>query len=135
MGDKTIRPDSLHRDSWRVRAVRETGGNKTLMGCFVLAILGLQHGIKPPRFGSRAAINAGGMAIANMQTADGVKHPAFCLGPVQTITDNFRGLADHLKLSDKDRVEMFAELKKWFVHDARANQTAEDRGLANATKH
>jgi hypothetical protein len=135
VAEKPILPDSAYRDSWKVRAVRETGGNKTLMGCFVLAILNLQHGVKPPRFGSRAVINAEGLVFSNMQAADGTKHPNHCLGPVQVITDNFRGLADHLELSDKDRVAMFAELKKWFVHDARANQSNEERGLSNGEGH
>lgn len=116
-------------ERWQHRAVRETGGNTTLMGCFVLAVLGWQHGRKPPRFGSKAVINAEGMVICHMQDKNSVKHLNHCLGSVQTITDNFRGLADHLKLMDWERKEMFGELRKWFAHDARANETKEQRGL------
>lgn len=121
-----ITPFSEH---WKHRAVRETGGNSTMMGCFVLAILGWQHGRKPPRFGSRAVINKDGVVISNMQDKDGVKHLNHALGPVQDIIDSFRGLADHLKLDDAERVEMFSELKKWFAHDERANQSNEERGI------
>jgi hypothetical protein len=116
-------------EHWKTRAVRETGGNKTMMGCFALAILGLQHGITPPRFGSTAKIDAQGIVYSNMQTKDGKMYRNHCLGPVQDIIDSFRGLADHLKLNDVERQAMMDELKKWFIHDARANQTNEERGL------
>lgn len=117
------------KERWQHRAVKETGGNSTLMGCFVLAILGWQHGRKPPRFGSRAVINAEGMVFSNAQNADGKMFKNECLGRLQDLTDSFRGLADRLKLNDLEREEMFGELRKWFVHDARANQTNSERGL------
>ena len=126
---KIIMPETMGGTHWKTRAVRETGGNKTLMGCFVLAILGLQHGIKPPRFGSRAYINAEGLLFSNAQNADVRMYRNECLGPIQAVVDSFRGLADHLNLDDHERVAMFDELKKWIVHDARANQTNEERGL------
>jgi hypothetical protein len=121
-----IIPTEYH---WKHRAVRETGGNTSLMGCFVLAICGWQHGRHPPRFGSTATINKDGVIIAHMQTKEGTIFPNQQLGQVQTVIDNFRGLADHLKLNDDERIEMFTELKKWFVKDERANQNAEERGL------
>jgi hypothetical protein len=120
----------LHpKERWQHRAVKETGGNTTLMGCFVLAILGFQHGRKPPRFGSHAAINEDGMVIAHAQNADGKMFKNENLGHVQNVIDSFRGLADRLKLADWERDEMFSELRKWFVHDARANESSNERGL------
>lgn len=116
-------------DHWQHRAVKETGGNTTLMGCFVLAILGWQHGRKPPRFGKTARIDKNGNVFSNMQDKNGIMYRNHFLGGVKDITDSFRGLADHLKLDDKQRGEMFAELKKWFAIDERANQTNAERGL------
>ena len=107
-------------ENWQYRAVERTGGNQTLMGCFMLAILGWQHGRKPPRFGKIAKILADGTVVSNMQNADGKVFPNHVLGPIQTIVDNFRGLADNLKLNDADRIEMFSELRKWFAIDLRA---------------
>jgi hypothetical protein len=109
--------------------VRETGGNQTLMGCFVLAICGWQHGRHPPRFGSNAIIDENGMLFSNMQNAEGAMFANHCLGDVKTVVDSFKGLADHLKLDDKERIEMFDELRKWIKLDKRANQTNEERGL------
>lgn len=107
------------RDSWQRRAVEKTGGNQTLMGCFVLAILGWQHGRHPPRFGKVATINKDGIIITNMQNKDGEIFPNHSLGNVKTVIDNFRGLADELKLNDRDRRAMFDELRKWFIKDER----------------
>ena len=115
--------------TWKANAIRAANHNRSLLGCFVLAILGLQHGIKPPRFGSTANIDKDGLLYSNMQDKDGKIHQNFCLGPVKDLVDNLRGLADHLKLDDKDRVEMFDEFKKWIKHDARADQTNKERGL------
>lgn len=115
--------------SWQKRAIRATDGNKTLIGCFVLAILGFQHGIKPPRFGKTATIDKDGILYSNMQDKDGKVFQNHCLGPIGDVRDNFRGLADHLKLSDAERNAMFDELKKWISHDVRADQTNKERGL------
>lgn len=108
-----------NRESWQRRAVDKTGGNQTLMGCFVLAILGWQHGRHPPRFGRTATINKEGLIITNMQAKDGQVFPNHQLGQVQTVVDNFRGLADELKLNDEERKQMFDELRKWFFKDER----------------
>ena len=118
--------------SWQKRAIRATDGNNTLLGCFVLAILGLSRAlIAPyPRFGSTAIIDKDGLVYSNMQDKDGRMYRNHCLGPIEDIRDNFRGLADHLKLSDNEREGLFSDLKKWRSHDARADQTAEERGLA-----
>lgn len=115
-----ILPASAVLDRWQHRAVRETGGNTTLMGCYVLAVLGWQHGRKPPRFGKTARIDKDGVVWSNMQTKEHNIYPDHCLGPLRDIVDSFRGLADHLKLNDDERVAMFDELKKWFVKDERA---------------
>lgn len=110
-------------DSWQRRAVVKTGGNQTLMGCFVLAILGWQHGRYPPRFGRVARINKDGYVFSNMQSKDGSVYHDYAFGPVQTVIDNFRGLADELKLNDDERKQMFGELRKWFFIDERAKST------------
>lgn len=113
------------KDSWQRRAVEKTGGNQTLMGCFVLAILGWQHGRHPPRFGRVATITKEGWVKTNMQAKDGTIHPNHNLGPVKVVIDNFRGLADELKLNDDEREQMFSELRKWFYRDERAHSTLE----------
>lgn len=110
----------LNERRWQHRAVERTGGNQTLLGCFVLAILGFQHGRKPPRFGRIARIDKDGNVYSNLQTKDGIIIRNQTLGPVQNIVDSFRTLADELDLTDAERQEMFGELRKWFAIDERA---------------
>lgn len=124
-----ILPDGYRDKHWKTRAIHATDGNKSLLGCFVLAVLGMQHGVRPPRFGSTANIDKDGLLYSHMQAADGQIFQNHCLGPVEDVRDNFRRLADHLKLSDSERVELLGELKKWIRHDARADRTVKERGL------
>ena len=126
---------TLGGEHWKTRAVRACkpaggfrGGEDMLMVCFLLAVFGWQAGFKP-RFGRIARIDKEGMVFSDCVDGYGVKHKAECLGPVERIIDNFRGLADHLKLTDDERIELFSELKKWFAYDARADQNATERGL------
>ena len=119
MSGQLLLPD--HLDHWQHRAVRETGGNQTMLGCFVLAILGWQSGRKPPRFGKIARVDKDGQLWSNLQTADGQVLMNHHLGPVKQVIDEFRGLADHMKLADEERVQMFSELRKWIAIDERAN--------------
>ena len=108
------------RNSWQARAVEATGGNTSRLGCLVLAILGWQHGRKPPRFGSTAVILKDGTVMSNFQNKAGNMFANQAICTVQEMVDSFRGLADHLKLNDIDRLAMFEELRKWIREDKRA---------------
>lgn len=110
-------------NSWQCRAVERTGGNQSLLGCFVLAILGWQHGRHPPRFGRVCRIDKEGVVYSNMQAKDGVIHRNHRLCPISEVIDSFRGLADDLKLADGERQAMFDELRKWCFIDERAKST------------
>lgn len=116
MGRFLVAPD----DSWQRRVVNYTEGNETLLGCFVLAILGWQHGRKPPRLGRVANIDHNGILYSNMQTKDGLIMPNHKLGPVQDVVAQFNRVCDDLKLPDQDRIALFTEFRKWIRKDARA---------------
>lgn len=122
-------------ERWQHRAVKESGGNQSMIGCIVLAILGWQHGRKPPRFGKIAVINHQGFVITNFQKRDGTILQAHTIGHVDDINGGLRKLADFLKLSDIDRLGMFEEFRKWIAHDYRADQRPEERGLTNGGLH
>jgi hypothetical protein len=126
-GTKLWMPDD--KDRWQHRAVKETGGNQSMIGCVVLAILGWQYGRKPPRFGKIAIINREGFVITDFRQRDGTIHQAHAIGQVQEIVGGLRKLADAMNLCDLDREEMMVEFKKWIAHDYRADQTIEERGL------
>jgi len=111
------------QESWQYRAVEKTGGNQSELGCYILATLGWQHGRKPPRFGSTAWIDKDGIVHSHVQTKEGQVYLNQAMRSIQEITDNFRGLADELKLNDDDREAMFTELRKWIAKDERAHST------------
>lgn len=110
------------RAGWKFRAVTATQANQTPLGCMVLRVT--NHPVsKPPRFSLRnhsAAILPNGQVVADFQDRDGLGFRATLIGHVHDIRDQFRFLADHLKLSDAERLEMFAELRKWLSRDLRS---------------
>jgi hypothetical protein len=84
----------------------------------------------PPMVDSLATVDAEGLTWAYVVSRTEGRRLT-CLGFITDIRDEFRRLADHLKLDDGERVEMFDELRKWVAVDIRAQQEA----LRNGTIH
>ena len=118
-----------NEERWQHRAVKETGGNQSALGCLILAILGWQHNRHPPRFGDIAIINYEGYVITNFQKRDGTILQAQAIEKVENLVHAMRDLCDRMNLNDIDRMEMFEEFKKWISRDYRADQTPEERGI------
>lgn len=108
----------LGRD-WKWRAIRATHGNQSRLGCILIAVIGRMP-LNPPRIRGNAVILEDGTVLADVELRNGKGFLATNLGSIEELVGNFRGLADHLKLSDKDRVEMFNELRMWCAKDFRA---------------
>jgi hypothetical protein len=108
-------------ETWQQRAVRKTGGNKSKLGMVVLAVVG-QAPTNLPMISLRrgAVIDPAGWVIADTMLRGQIQYYATVLGSVRDIVESFRGLADVLKLTDAERIEMFDELRKWMGHDMRA---------------
>lgn len=97
-----------------------TGGNKQLLGTIMLAVLGETPRF-PPALGLGAVISSDGMIFCDFVTKDGRLRTAAFVCDIEDLINNFRGLADHLKLSDEDRIILFSELRKWIKKDWRAS--------------
>jgi len=125
-------PLSTHADvfdqhrSWQWRAVRASIG--TTVGLIVMAMLAKRPRIGPA-FGDGCDIlidldcNHGDRCFCKIVSPvrrNGVWGKAEVVGTVISVRDNLRMLADHLKLSDADRIAMFAEFHKWIHKDYRA---------------
>jgi len=108
--------------AWKLKTVRSTMGNQSRLGCILIAVLG-QMPKHPPRIRGGAIITSDGLVIADMELRNGKGFLATPLGDITEIRDNFRCLADHLKLGDDERRELFIELQKWIVKDYRATST------------
>jgi hypothetical protein len=117
-GDADFIRDKV-RATWQFRAEEATQGNGSKLGAILLGVLHrTPH--QPPAYGSKAAITTDDKVFCDYLDQSGVYHRAAYVCEVGELVSNFRGLADHLKLTDAERKEMFAELRKWIVKDYRA---------------
>ena len=72
-----------------------------------------------PAFGQTCDILTDGKVVTPVRRY-GVWGKPEAIGTTESVRDNLRWLADHCKLSDTDRLAMFAELQKWIRVDMRA---------------
>lgn len=90
----------------------------------VLAMLNLHKHL--PRLSKGCVIHPDGSFGAVMFKSKTKREPVI-LGHGTAILAALNRLADHCKLSDQDRISMFAALKSWVHHDARANDKHGER--------
>jgi len=137
-------------NTWQWRALSATRLNQSQLGAVLIAVLGndpiLEHcmldvarliygpaatrkAFDPPRFVSGGApgwganITSDGMIMSDFYDRQGNMHYGALVGSVEEMTDNFRGLADYLKLSDNERVALFTAVRQWIKTDARMQPT------------
>lgn len=98
--------------------IEATDGNNTQLGAILLATMGM-YPRRLPAFGLRAVITSDSHIMCDFRTKDGSMHPNAFVCSVRDLQDNFRGLADHCKLSDPDRLALFDGVKRWIATDYR----------------
>jgi hypothetical protein len=121
------------RASWQARALAETGGHMapcccrcwrtiSTMPCPSCCASPIPASPRLPRrfIAPRASSPRSGQIVADVVTTDGqiVKDAKVFDSEIQ-MRDAFRRLADRMKLSDSDRVEMFKCVQRWVVADRR----------------
>ena len=98
------------------------------MGMVVKAVLGLNRAWGHA-YGLSATIDANGVVRTSYREPHKptefnpnrfYTHKRWPIGSITDLRDEFRRLADHCKLNDKDRNALFLELKKWCGKDERA---------------
>jgi hypothetical protein len=120
-------------DSWQARVLMGSAGKLNAVVLSVLAhnyddaLLPLLQVVFPgftsitaPFYCSAAKVTKAGRIVANLVQRDGtiMKDAEVFMGEM-VMQHEFRALADNLKLSDRDRVELFAAVQKWVVADRR----------------
>jgi hypothetical protein len=116
--------NSSWHSSWQWRAIEATQAHKSKLGCILLACIGRGQN-KVPRFGRQAIITSDGYVTCPFLDRHGEGHAHSLVCTVDDLVRNFRGLADHLKLSDEERIEMFAAVRKWVSTDYRPGFSGE----------
>lgn len=123
------------REMWQARVLRESEGRlqRVLLVVFAkeyaaalpvllrVAIPGFED-IKRPFLSGYATIMQSGRIVCDCVGRDGELSKVAVYQSENEFVTEMRGLADKLKLSDSDREEMFAVLRKWIVADKRINQ-------------
>jgi len=107
------------RQKWDYRVVLATGGRTTRFGAIILAILGKSRATRA--FGPSAMITASGNIVSRFTDKDG-NSAVVKVCDVDEFVGNLSTLADHLQLSDEDRIALFAKARAWISSDARANK-------------
>ncbi len=126
------------RDTWQVRALVQSKDQH--VGVVLLSVLAHNfdeampvflrvafpgfHSIQPPFLCTCGRIGKAGQVMADVVNKDGTisKKVALYISEME-LRDDFRRLADQLKLSDFDRTEMFKCVQKWVVADTRLDPT------------
>lgn len=125
------------RATWQARvllaAQAKTGG---VIGAVTLSVLAHNYddamltllkvlfpgfeSITPPFLCSAGKVDKSGAVVADLVERAGVITKNYRLYRDEiSLRDDFRRLADELKLRDADRVELFAAVKRWVVADRR----------------
>lgn len=130
------------RDTWQGRALSVASGRT---GAVLLSILahnyeealiplcavifpGFTGYLPAPYLTSAGRVAKTGHVVADMITKSGHKAKDFALYRNELqLRDDFRKLADELKLNDADRVEMFGAVKRWVVADRRLDPTMDPK--------
>ena len=129
------------RATWQVRMLIATTGIDRAVVMSVLAhnydeqmpyvltvafswYVGPRTEIPLPSLTSAARIDKAGRIVADMVDRQGRKRKDQVIFASEIkLRDSFRRLADHLKLSDGDRIEMFHAVQRWVVADRRLDPT------------
>ena len=129
------------RDSWQARVLARSTGTDRMVVLSVLAhnyeeaLLALCAVIFPdfdrflpaPYLISAGRIDKGGRVVAKVMGRDGITREQSLYRNEIQLRDAFRQLADIVKLSDADRIEMFAAVKNWVVADRRLDPTMDPK--------
>lgn len=129
------------RDTWQVRALVQSKNEH--VGFVLLSVLGDAYGdprddrlalflkvafpgfkgINPPALCSSGKIGKSGQIVADVAYKHGRVRNVVLYASETALRDDFRRLADQLKLNDFDRIEMFKCVQKWVVADTRLDPT------------
>jgi len=127
------------RDTWQAKvlatATHELGAVATAIIAhewpvampFLLRVVFGKSDLEPPFLIGYATINKAGIVCCEMKRRDGMRCIAGIYRSEIAMRDDFRKLADRLKLSDADRVALFGVLKKWVTCDLRIDHHGDKR--------
>jgi hypothetical protein len=126
------------RETWQARALAASQNRH--VGVVLLSVLAHNYdeamhilmrvvfpgftSITPPFLVTAGKVDKTGAVVADiLQTTGIISKNVAIYGSETALRDDFRRLADQLKLSDPDRIEMFKCVQRWVVADRRLDPT------------
>jgi hypothetical protein len=130
------------RESWQGRILAHT--QKRAIGLVVLSMLAHNfdeampvllrvvfpgfEGLRLPGLCSAGKVDRNGTIVADYLDRDGRKHnDVVIFTSLDHLQGAFRRVADELKLTDQERLELFSAVKRWVVADRRIDPTMDPR--------
>lgn len=125
--------------SWQAKALAAAEGKTGAVMLSVLAhnfedqlmricrAIGFSTFLPAPYLESAGRVAKNGSVIAKVRGRDGVLRWQRLYRNEIQLRDDFRRLADRLRLADADRVELFDAVKRWIVADRRLDPTMDPK--------
>lgn len=125
------------RESWQIKAIREAKGQTWMVLLSVLAhtydhaLLFMMPYVYPdfdgsipaPHLTTAAKIDKSGAIVADVVDRNGVIKEVAIYSSELALRDDFRRLADRMRLNDADRTELLKCVQRWVVADRRLDPT------------
>lgn len=111
-------PQPTPRRDYRLKLIEATQGNRSMLGCIVLAAIGKSPD-NPPYFRGKANIAANGDVYCDFVEKDGTYHAKARVGDDEDFVRNLVMLTIHCDLNDQERVEFLARVNNWIDKDER----------------
>lgn len=120
------------RETWQARVIAESTGKTRAVVLIVLSmnythamqtllrVLGFRD-IARPFLSSGATIQLSGKLVCDVTEKSGLKAPSVVYESTEELNRDMRELADHLKMSDPERIEFTSAIQRWVVADLRVN--------------
>ena len=94
---------------------------------FICRAIGFSSFLPAPFLTSAATVEKNGAVVAKVMGRDGVERKRVLYASETQLRNDFRKLADRLKLADADRIQLFAAVKNWVVADRRLDPTMDPK--------
>ena len=113
-----VHAQPFQRRDWRLKLIEATQGNRSALGCVVLAAIGKEPD-NPPYLRGKAIIHHNGNVLCDFVERDGTYHTLALIGDDEDFARNIAGLAAHCALNDEERIEFLARVNNWIARDER----------------
>lgn len=108
----------VKKRDWRLRLIEATQGNRSILGCVVIAAIG-HRSENPPYLVGKATVTNDGQVLCDFVERGGTYYFNARIGDDEDFARNIAGLAVAAGLDDLERIEFLARVNNWIGRDER----------------